>query len=97
MHWLAHFFGFDAGQGNGAHYLFWSGSGSDIGELAIAGGLAAMVRKHNCHQPRCWRIGRFPVEGTVYTVCRRHHPSPPGRGTIRERHHLYLGNRPGHG
>lgn len=73
-HWLAQFFGFTAGGGNGAHYLFWSGAGSDIAELAIAGSLIALVRKHNCHVHGCWRIGRHPVEGTPYLVCRHHHP-----------------------
>jgi hypothetical protein len=97
MHWLAHFFGFDAGEGNGAHYLFWSGAGSDIAELAVVGGLVTIVRKHNCHQPRCWRVGRYPVPGTPWAVCRRHHPAPPGRETIRKHYHVYLGSKPGRG
>ena len=65
--------------------------------LVFAGGQYAVVRKHNCHQPWCWRVGRYPVEGTEFVVCRHHHPDPPKRGTIRERHHLYLGKQPGRG
>jgi hypothetical protein len=94
MHWAAHFFGFDAGQGNGAHYLFWSGAGSD---LAYFGILFAFLRHYNCHQPRCWRIARLPVQDTPFRTCRKHHPNPPGRDTIRERYHLYAGSRPGKG
>jgi len=59
---------------SGPYYGFFSGFGSDIGEVAIIGGLVAIVRKHNCHVHNCWRIGRHPVEGTPYVVCRRHHP-----------------------
>lgn len=55
----------------GPWYAFWSGFGSDLGELAIVGGLAAMVRKHNCHRDGCWRIGRHVVDGTPW--CNRHH------------------------
>ena len=97
MGWLAHFFGFDNGQGNAAHYLFWSGAGSDIAELAIVGGLVTIVRKHNCEVHRCWRLGRH-VTAAGQNVCRRHHPD--GHLTaqgVRERHHLYLGKGPGRG
>lgn len=77
MLWLLHFLGVD--NVSGRWYGWWSGAGSDLGELAIVGGLAAMVRRHNCHVGRCWRIGRLPIEGTPYLVCTRHHPegAPP--------------------
>jgi len=74
FHWLQHFFGFDAGQGNAPHYLFFSGTGSDLSELALVGAVFAIVRKHNCHIRHCWRVGRFPVDGTSFTTCSRHHP-----------------------
>jgi hypothetical protein len=83
LYWAAvatqaqHFFGFEAGGGNGSHYLFWSGSGSDLGELsiviAIFSLLYAMLRKHNCEVHGCWRIGRHDT-AAGHTVCRRHHP-----------------------
>jgi hypothetical protein len=83
---------------SGPWYGFWSGFGSDLGELAIVGGLVAVARRHNCHVHHCWRVGRHPVEGTTFVVCRRHDPS----GTVtaddvRRRYHLYTGSRPGKG
>ena len=70
----------------------------DIGELAIVGALAAMVRQHNCEVHHCWRLGRHVVEGTGLRVCRKHHPE--GHLTaagVRQRYHLYLGGKPGRG
>jgi hypothetical protein len=98
MHWLQHFFGFDAGQGNGTHYLFWSGAGSDLGEIAILGAILGAWHRVNCHVKGCWRIGRQHVEGTTYVTCRKHHPEDkPTASHICERYHLYLGKRPGRG
>lgn len=92
MRALLHLFGIDTTTG--PWYAFWSGAGSDLAYLGI---FWALIRRHNCHQPRCWRIGRFPVEGSAWTACRRHHPAPPAAADIRERYHLYLGQRPGDG
>lgn len=58
----------------GPYYGFFSGFGSDLSEIAIVAGLVTVYRKHNCHVDRCFRIGRYPVAGTPYTTCRRHHP-----------------------
>lgn len=62
---------------SGTWYGFWSGFGSDIGELVIIGGLIQLVRHHNCHVKGCLRWGRHQVEGTPYKVCRVHHPDMP--------------------
>jgi hypothetical protein len=67
--WLLHLFGIDTTTG--PWYAFWSGAGSDIGELAIIGGMVTLVHKHNCHQRQCWRVGRHIVDGTPW--CNRHH------------------------
>ena len=75
--WLLHVTG--SNNESGPWYGFWSGFGSDIGEITIIGGLVAIYRKHACHEPRCWRLGHHLVEGTPYTVCRRHHPALPGK------------------
>lgn len=70
---LGHFFGLD--NGSGPNYLFWSGVGSDITEVAIIGALVTMYRRHNCGVKGCWRVGRRQVLGTDHVVCHRHHPS----------------------
>jgi len=56
-------------------YNFFSGFGSDLGEVAIVGGLIQIYRKHNCHQKGCWRIGKHSVGH--YVVCSKHHPGVP--------------------
>ena len=81
---MAHYFGTDGG----AFYNFYSGI---FGVLVITGGLLTNAwvnaRRHNCHQPGCWRVGRLPVA----------HPHPPAKKTIQERYHLYAGDKPGRG
>ena len=69
--WLSRLLGLD--NGSGPAYLFWSGFGSDLSEIAGLGTIAwIFYRHHNCHVRGCWRIGRLPLEG--YVVCGRHHP-----------------------
>jgi hypothetical protein len=64
---LAHVLGLD--EPTGRWYLWWSGPGSDLGELAIV----AVVYHHlNCHEPRCWRIARHRMDGR----CRKHAKRP---------------------
>jgi len=71
MHWLSHFLGLD--NLSGPFYGWWSGAGSDLGEVAIVGALLATVRRHNCQVRRCWRIGRHITNGG-HVVCAKHHP-----------------------
>jgi hypothetical protein len=71
-YWIGHWMGID--NGSGPWYLFWSGFGANLGELAIVAGLVSLYLRHNCHVKGCWRIGRHPVEGTTWVVCRKHHP-----------------------
>lgn len=71
MGWLLHVLGVDNVAGR--WYGFWSGFGSDLGEVAIVGGLASMVRHRNCEVHHCWRLGRH-VTAAGHRVCRRHHP-----------------------
>jgi len=65
---LAHILGL---SGSGGWYGFWSGIGGDGALLAAP---AILARRHNCHVRGCPRLGRHPVAGTDFTVCRRHHP-----------------------
>jgi hypothetical protein len=71
-------------------YQFWSGFGSDIGEVAIIGGLVGIFRQHTCHTKHCYRIAKHPVEGTPYKVCRKCHPTignkAPTRAEIHSAH-----------
>ena len=69
MNWLAHVLGID--DVSGKWYGFWSGFGSDISEVALIGAVLGAWHKHNCHQGRCWRLGRHTVDGTPW--CNRHH------------------------
>jgi hypothetical protein len=69
--WLPHILGID--NLSGRWYGFWSGIGSDLGELAIVGGLVTLVRHRNCEVHHCWRLGRHPTDGG-HMVCRKHHP-----------------------
>lgn len=85
--WLQHFFGFNSGTGNQSHYLFWSGAGSDLGELAIVGALLGLLRKHNCEVKGCWRLGRHSTDGG-HTVCARHMPGgAPTHADVLAAHH----------
>jgi hypothetical protein len=79
--WLYHIFGI---KGTGAAYSFWSGAGSDWGQVTVLGGAVLLYRKHNCHERRCWRIGKHPIDGSPYIVCRKHHPDVPNKGATHE-------------
>jgi len=73
--WIVHTLGVDytVPYGHWVWYNFESGSGSDLGEIAIAGGLIAIVRRHNCEVHGCWRLGRHRT-AAGHMVCRKHHP-----------------------
>ena len=77
MGWFLHWLAVHTGTVNesGPFYGFWSGFGSDLGELALIGAIVTGYRHVNCHVKGCPRIGHHPVEGTPYRVCRRHHPA----------------------
>ena len=67
VHWLATVLGLN--NPAGAAYSFWSGFGAD---LPIFVGIGVFVRRHNCHAPRCWRLGRHPQQdGAIH--CQIHH------------------------
>lgn len=63
-------------------YNFWSGIGSDVGEVTLIIGLGVFLVRHNCHQHRCWRMSWH--EGPDgHPVCKRHHPEHPSEGFSR--------------
>jgi hypothetical protein len=73
--WLLHWLAVHTGTVDepGPWYGFWSGFGSDLGEIALAGGVITLVRHRNCEVHHCWRLGRHQTGGG-HRVCRRHHP-----------------------
>lgn len=74
-HWLLHLSGAD--NVSGPWYGFWSGFGSDLGEAALIGAAAAVIRRHQCHVKRCWRV-QWRRSGH-HQLCREHHPDDPPR------------------
>jgi len=76
LHWLTYMTGSENTSGAPPNYNFWSGFGSDLGEVALIGAVLGMFKRHNCHQRRCWRIGRHVVNGTPW--CDKHHEAARG-------------------
>lgn len=72
---------------SGPYYGFFSGFGSDIGEVTILGAAFGLYRAHNCHSKGCPWIGKHAVEGTPYKVCHRCHPTLSGDKATREEIH----------
>lgn len=60
-----------------AYYNFWSGFGSDLGEITLITAVVMTARHTNCHVRHCWRVGK-PVEGTAFRACHHHHPAHEG-------------------
>jgi hypothetical protein len=52
------------------------------------------VRKYNCHEPGCWRLGNHPAAGGRFNLCYRHHPDfrgkKPTHELIERLHHDHL-------
>ena len=80
-HWLAVHTG--TVNESGPYYGFWSGFGSDIAEFGILGAIGTaiyqMVKKYNCHEPGCLRVGTHPAAGGQFVLCYRHHPDYAGK------------------
>lgn len=85
LHWLAVHTG--TVNESGPYYGFWSGFGSDIGEVTIIGGLITVARHSTCHTKHCYRIAKHPVDGTPYKVCRKCHPTIANKAPTRDEIH----------
>jgi hypothetical protein len=79
-HWLAVHTG--TNDTSGVYYGFWSGFGSDLAEFGILGAIGTavyqVVKKYNCHEPGCWRVGTHPAADGQFLLCYRHHPDFQG-------------------
>jgi hypothetical protein len=79
-HPVNHWLGVHTGTVNesGPYYGFWSGFGSDLAEFGILGAVGTaiyqLVKKYNCHEPGCWRVGTHPAAGGQFLLCYHHHP-----------------------
>ena len=83
MHGFVHVLGLD--NPSGYWYLWWSGLGANLQELALFGVIFTVYRRHKCHAHGCWRLGKHLVDGTPYITCRNHHPTvAAGRVTATE-------------
>lgn len=67
-HLIAHWLGLDVPPS--PFYDFWSGAGSDLGELTI---VVVIYHHLNCHAAGCWRPARHATGG----YCRRHAKEVP--------------------
>jgi len=85
-HWLAVHTG--TVDEPGPYYGFWSGFGSDLAEFGIIGAIGTavyqLVKKYNCHEPGCWRVGTHPAAGGQFLMCYRHHPDYQGKKPTHE-------------
>jgi hypothetical protein len=72
----------------GPYYGWWSGFGSDLTEFGVIGAIATgvyqLVRKYNCHEPGCWRVGAHQAAGGQFSLCYRHHPEYQGKKPTHE-------------
>lgn len=72
----------------GLGYAFWSGIGSDFGQVTLITAVIASTltfwRHHECNQEGCHRLGRFK-HGHLQ-LCHRHHPLVPDDGKINQTH-----------
>jgi hypothetical protein len=69
----------------GIGYQFWSGIGSDVGQVTLIGAVIALWSKHNCHIHRCWRLGWHPSDKYGGHVVCRHHHEDSGTDLLKER------------
>lgn len=54
----------------GEGYNFWSGIGSDLGEVTLVAMAAGWWHHVNCHEQGCWRKGHPNSDGKV--ICKKH-------------------------
>ena len=68
-----------------AYYGWWSGFGSDLGEVTLLGGAIAVWHHHNCHNGGCWRLGKHATPDG-YKLCKTCVGKPKTALTLHEVH-----------
>lgn len=76
-HWFQHAFStYIIHPLRGDGYQWWSGVGSDLGELTLVVAILGTYKHHACHEKGCWRLGhRHPEHGLP--TCHRHYHRTP--------------------
>jgi hypothetical protein len=69
-HWLTQLPHFDSGLG----YQFWSGIGSDLGEITLLVGALAWWKHRNCQVKWCPFFHLHAPTNGGHFVCKKHHP-----------------------
>jgi hypothetical protein len=86
------------GAGQGLPAQASSDAAAGTLEFGILGAVGAtiyqLVKKYNCHEPGCWRVGNHPAADGQFNLCYRHHPDFQGRKPTHELierlHHEHL-------
>lgn len=86
LSWLWFWFEMHSGTLNeqGPYYGFFSGIGSDLGELALLTGIIGIYKHHKC--ATCFRIAHHDVAGTGLKTCHKH-ANPEDHARITKEHH----------
>ena len=78
QHWFATHLGIGTSPRAVFWYSWWSGAGSDMGELTLVAGMLALYKAHlNCSVTGCPWPGRHVSQGDdgrTYKTCHKHHP-----------------------
>jgi hypothetical protein len=62
-------------RGGPAYYNFWSGFGSDLGEVVLVGAIIQYYRMHVCHDQTCHRWAHHTTPAG-YRLCKKHIAKP---------------------
>lgn len=86
-HWLIVHLSQESGTSTAGSraYDWWSGAGSDIGEVTLIGALIASVHHVNCHNKGCLRLGKHTTPDG-YKLCKKCVGKPKSTLTLHEVH-----------
>jgi hypothetical protein len=68
-------------------YAFYSGFGPfAVSVLTLALSIGTILFAVNCHVHGCLRIGKYPMVGGQFKVCRKHHSNPAVKNGLTVEH-----------